>query len=91
MDSEILDQLTNLEKYMDSEVSKSRRGRKKKTDSKVNEVENNDLGKEYTEQQVNEMDSNNISILSNSCESVLRRFPYMLRSRETNFNPSKRT
>ena len=30
MDSEILDQLTNLEKNMDSEVTKPKRGRKKK-------------------------------------------------------------
>ena len=88
MDSEILDQLTNLEKNVDSEVTK----RKKKTDTKINEVEENDvrdkrerlvgyalsgnskqyLGKEYTEQEINEMDSNNINILSNRYESVLR-------------------
>ena len=29
MDSEILDQLTNLEKSVDSEVTKSKRGRRK--------------------------------------------------------------
>ena len=39
MDSEILDQLTNLEKNVDSEVTKPKRGRKKKTDPKINEVE----------------------------------------------------
>ena len=43
MDSEILDQLTNLEKSVDSEVNKSKRGRKKKTDTKMNEVEENDI------------------------------------------------
>ena len=43
MDSEILDQLTNLEKNMDSEVSKPKRSRKKKTDTKINEVEENDV------------------------------------------------
>ena len=43
MDSEILDQLTNLEKNVDSEVTKSKRGRKKKTDTKMNEVEENDV------------------------------------------------
>ena len=43
MDSEILDQLTNLEKNVDSEVTKSKRGRKKKTDTKMNEVEENDI------------------------------------------------
>ena len=31
MDSEILDQLTNLEKNVDPEVTKTRKGRKKKT------------------------------------------------------------
>ena len=44
MDSEILDQLvTNLEKSVDSEVTKSNRGCKKKTDTKMNEVEENDV------------------------------------------------
>ena len=43
MDSEILDQLTNLEKNMDSEVTKPKRGRKKKIDTKMNEVEENDV------------------------------------------------
>ena len=43
MDSEILDQLTNLEKNMDSEVTKSKRGRKKKIDPKINELEDNDI------------------------------------------------
>ena len=43
MDSEILDQLTNLEKSVDSEVTKSERGRKKKIDPKINEVEENDV------------------------------------------------
>ena len=32
MDSEILDQLTTLEKNVDSEVTKPKRGRKKKAD-----------------------------------------------------------
>ena len=43
MDSEILDQLTNLEKNVDSEVTKPKRGRKKKVDTKINEVEENDV------------------------------------------------
>ena len=48
MDSEILDQLTILEKNVDSEVTKPevtkpKRGRKKKADTKINEVEKNDL------------------------------------------------
>ena len=43
MDSEILDQLTNLERHVDSEVTKSKRGHKKKIDPKINEVEENDV------------------------------------------------
>ena len=42
MDSEILDQLTNLEKNVVSEVTKPKRGSKKITDTKMNEVEDND-------------------------------------------------
>ena len=43
MDSEIFDQLTNLEKNVDSEVTKTRKGRKKKTIPTINEVEENDV------------------------------------------------
>ena len=43
MDSEILYQLTNLEKNVDSEVTKPKRGHKKKTDPKIDEVEENDV------------------------------------------------
>ena len=43
MDSEILDQFTILEKNVDSEVTKPKGGRKKKTDTKMNEVEENDI------------------------------------------------
>ena len=43
MDSKILDQLTNLEKNVDSKVTKPKRGRKKKADTKINELEDNDL------------------------------------------------
>ena len=41
MVSEILDQLTNLEENMDSEVTKTRKGRKKKMIPTINEVEEN--------------------------------------------------
>ena len=44
MDSEILDHLTNLEKNVDSEVTKPKRGRKKKANTKINELEDNDVG-----------------------------------------------
>ena len=43
MDSEILSQLTILEKNVDSEVTKPKRGRKKKADTKINELEDNDI------------------------------------------------
>ena len=43
MDSEILDQLTILEKNVDSEVTEPKGGRKKKADTKINELEDNDI------------------------------------------------
>ena len=43
MDSEILDQLTNLRRDVDSEFPKPKRGRKKKVDPKINEVEDSDV------------------------------------------------
>ena len=43
MDSEILDQLTNLEKNVGSEFPKPKRGGKKKADTKMNELEDNDV------------------------------------------------
>ena len=43
MDSEILDQLTSLEQNVNSEVTKPKRGHKKKADPKVNEVEDSDV------------------------------------------------
>ena len=43
MDSEILYQLTNIERHVDSEVTKSKRGRKKKIDPEINELEDNDV------------------------------------------------
>ena len=43
MDSEILDQLTNLERDVDSEFPKPKRGCKKKADTKINELEDNNI------------------------------------------------
>ena len=43
MDSEILDQLTILEKNVDSEVTKPKRGCKKKADTEINELEESDI------------------------------------------------
>ena len=43
MDSDILDQLTSLEQNVNSEVIKPKRGRKKKADPKMNELEDSDV------------------------------------------------
>ena len=43
MDSEILDQLTNLGRDVDSDAPKPKRGRKKKADTKINKLEDNDI------------------------------------------------
>ena len=43
MDSEILDQLTDLGRDVDSEFPKPKRGRKKKADTKINELEDNEI------------------------------------------------
>ena len=43
MDSEILNQLTTLEKNVNSEVTEPKRGRRKKADTKINELEDNDI------------------------------------------------
>ena len=43
MNSETLDQLTNLEQNVDSEVTKPKKGWKKKADPKINEVEDSDV------------------------------------------------
>ena len=43
MDSEILDQLTDLGRDVDSEFPKPKRGCNKKADPKINECEDNDV------------------------------------------------
>ena len=43
MDSEILDQLTDLGRDIDSEFPKPKRGHKKKADTKMNALEDNDV------------------------------------------------
>ena len=43
MDSEILNQLTELEESVNYEVTKPKRGCKKKANTKINEVEENDV------------------------------------------------
>ena len=51
MGSEILDQLTNLGRDVNSEFPKPKIGRKKKADPKINEFEDNDV-RDKTERQV---------------------------------------
>ena len=43
MDSEILDQLTSLEENVNSEVTKPKKGCRKKAEPKINELEDNDV------------------------------------------------
>ena len=43
MDSKILDQLTSLEQNVNSEVTKPKRGHRKKADPKINELEDSDV------------------------------------------------
>ena len=43
MDSEILDQLTSLEENVNSEVTKPKKGCRKKADPKMNELEDSDV------------------------------------------------
>ena len=43
MASEILDQLTSLEQNVNSEVTKPKKGRRKKADPKINELEDSDV------------------------------------------------
>ena len=43
MESEILNQLTNLGRDIDSEFPKPKRGHKKKADTKMDELEDNDV------------------------------------------------
>ena len=43
MDSEILNKLTNLERDVDSEFLKPKKGCKKRVDTKINELEDNDI------------------------------------------------
>ena len=43
MDSKILDQLTSLEQNVNSKLPKPKKGRRKKVDPKVNEVEDSDV------------------------------------------------
>ena len=43
MNSKILNQSTNLERDVDSEFPKPKRGHRKEADTKINELEDNDI------------------------------------------------
>ena len=96
MDSEILDQLTNLGRDVDSEFPKPKRGRKKKADPKMNESEDNDLrdkrerlvacilsgnSKMYLGKEYNEQQINEIDY--NSINTLLNRYESVLSSQMT--------
>ena len=93
MDSEILDQLTNLEKTVYSEVPKPKRGRKKKINSKINEVEDNDVRDKsvacvlsgnsnmYLEKEYTEQQINEMDC--NSVNALLNRYESVLSAQMT--------
>ena len=70
MDSEILDQLTNLGRDVDSEFPKPKRD-KRLVACVLSGNSKMYLGKEYTEEQINKMDCNDVNTLLNRYESVL--------------------
>ena len=95
-DSEILDQLTNLEKDMNSEVSKPKRGQKKKIDTKINETEESDVrdkretliacvlsgnSKQYLGKEYTEQQINEMDC--NSVNTLLNRYESILNAQMT--------
>ena len=96
MDSEILDQLTNLGRDVESEFPKPKRGRKKKADTKMNELENNDIrdnterlvacvisgnSKMYLEKEYTEQQINEMDY--NSINTLLNRYESVLSAQMT--------
>ena len=96
MDSEILDQFTILEKNVDSEVTKPKRGRKRKINPKVNEMEDNDIrdkierlvacilsgnSKMYLRKEYTEQQINEIDC--NSVNTLLNRYESILSAQMT--------
>ena len=96
MDSEILDQLTNLEKNVDSEVTKPKRGRRKKTDPKINEIGDSDIrekrerlvvcvlsgnSKQYLGQEYNEQQINEMDCTN--VNTLLNRYESVLSAQMT--------
>ena len=96
MDSEVLDQLTNQEKNMVSEVTKPKRCRKKKTGTKMNEVVENDIrdkrdrlitcvlsgnSKQYLGKEYTEQQINEMD--SNNIMMLSNRYEYVLSTQMT--------
>ena len=96
MDSEILDQLTSLEVNVSSEVTKPKRGRRKKADPKINELEDNDVrekrerlvacvlsgnSKMYLGKEYNEQQINEMD--DNSINTLLNRYESVLSAQMT--------
>ena len=96
MDSAILNQLSNLEKEVDFEVTKPKRGRKKKIDTKINEVEENDVrekrerlvacvlsgnSKQYLGKEYTEQQINELDC--NNVNTLLNRYESVLSSQMT--------
>ena len=96
MDSEILDRLTDLGRDVDSEFPKPKRGCKKKADTKMNELEDNDIrdkrerlvacvlsgnSKMYLGKEYTEQQSNEMDY--NSINTLLNRYKSVLSSQMT--------
>ena len=96
MDSAILDQLNNLEKEVDFEVTKHKRGSKKKTATEINKEEENDVrdkretlvacvlsgnSKQYSGKEHNEQQINEID--SNNINILLHRYESVLSAQMT--------
>ena len=96
MGSEILDQLTDLGRDVGSELPKPKRGRKKKADTKINELEDNDVrdkrerlvacilsgnSKMYLGKEYTEEQINEMDC--NSVNALLNRYEYVLSAQMT--------
>ena len=96
MNSEILDQLTSLEENVNSEVTKPKRGCRKKADPKINELEDNDVrekrerlvacvlsgnSKMYLGKEYTEMQINEMDY--NSINTLLNRYESILSAQMT--------
>ena len=96
MNSELLDQLTDLGRDVDSEFPKPKRGRKKKADTKMNELKDNDVrdkreslvacvlsgnSKMYLGKEYTEQQINEMDY--NSINTLLNRYESILRAQMT--------